>query len=88
MGFWDSLGRSVKKVAGLDSSAQEKALKAQMETSKKQAAAADAERQKIKNQEDAEKARLNEKQMRSLKRKFGGSGLMGSGDNLNTTLGA
>ena len=88
MGFWDSLGRSVKKVAGLDSSAQEKALKAQMEASNKQAAAADAERQKIKGQEDAEKARLNEKQMRSLKRKFGGSGLMGSGDNLHTTLGA
>ena len=87
MGFWDSLGRSVQKITGTDSSAMEDALKAQQQASERAAKAAEAERKKIKDKEDAEKARLEEKRMRGLKRKFSGGGLMGASDGTSSTLG-
>ena len=87
MGFWDSLGRSVKKITGTDTSAMEDALKAQQKASAAQQAKADAERKKIKDKEDSEKARLEGKKMRGLKRKFGGGGLMGASGETSSTLG-
>ena len=87
MGFWDSTLRSIGKVTGLGDNGMADALKKQQKASEKQAALADAERKKIKDQEAAEKARLNEKKMRGLKRKFGGSGLMSSSEDTKTQLG-